>query len=554
MIAVPVIGWNPELSRTRNFGPGDLHSLIHNVYSTPVPGVGPILSPPAPPFGVPGIPGWIGVEGGVIGWRDFFTYGITSAAAQWGNTVGMEAAAVAALPYGAKEICFLCGNFFPTNIPGAGHPGHSTVEHFLPSACAFILFGLPPKVGSVLNQEVIMAAQMNPLLNFDDYQRRLIMQNFGYAHSYCNSKKSDLLFLDVIRFSPNTIVQGAPPPYNLEFGGFNGVGYRPVTFDGDFIYNYFDELFSTPRPSTGKTWLKEVSLASNPLRPGQPARTSVPPPGDLITDYADGSMTLLLNEPSPVAIPPLANIYDNWELNIPWGQHAKRFLFTSNISPALSPIALTLTNGPALKPIQAYFYNNLRYALFKAVVQIYRIFTNNFQAAPIAGIGILLQPVFLQVDVRIQQLIASQALVVQGGGGIPNNSAILENIKKLTTDSHGELKLHPHDLTIICIGFYIDMYNDYHENKELYNQVIEKMNNNYKSTVLLTYSKRVLTPKTQRENKVVKTFNKDDPRKRREVYNSNITSKRRESIMPTRRSLFKGGKRKRTRRNKKTKK
>lgn len=98
------------------------------------------------------------------------------------------------------------------------------------------------------------------------------------------------------------------------------------------------------------------------------------------------------------------------------------------------------------------------------------------------------------------------------------------------------------------------MYNDYHENKELYNQVIEKMNNNYKSTVLLTYSKRVLTPKTQRENKVVKTFNKDDPRKRREVYNSNITSKRRESIMPTRRSLFKGGKRKRTRRNKKTKK
>jgi hypothetical protein len=129
--------------------------------------------------------------------RDLFTYGTTDAKKQWAAAIAGPA------PPSHGAICYMCK--LPINDRGNWNSGQ--VEHLLPSALAFLLFGLPTDF-SRSNSNFISKIRSIPGLaeQITSYQQRvqtLQSLNFDWAHAYCNGLKSDFVFLNILKASPS---------------------------------------------------------------------------------------------------------------------------------------------------------------------------------------------------------------------------------------------------------------------------------------------------------------------------------------------------------------
>lgn len=126
--------------------------------------------------------------------RNQLDYGEHVAKKQWALTLrkGTE------LPEPDDEECFVCGSRF--KIGGKREWNSPEVEHLLPSAFAFLLFGLPGDFHEkwldktdenslvVSNYANLFGILMKPLQN----------RNYRWCHSYCNQQKSDSIFIDIL--------------------------------------------------------------------------------------------------------------------------------------------------------------------------------------------------------------------------------------------------------------------------------------------------------------------------------------------------------------------
>ena len=125
--------------------------------------------------------------------REKFNYGVADAKCQWGNALNDKHK----VPDSDDEICFICGLNFNERETWS----KPEVEHLLPSAFAFLLFGLPGKFHLKWRNDDEEACRIiyKAAVEFGEVVRNLQVKNYMWCHKVCNLVKSDKIFIEVVK-------------------------------------------------------------------------------------------------------------------------------------------------------------------------------------------------------------------------------------------------------------------------------------------------------------------------------------------------------------------
>ena len=127
--------------------------------------------------------------------RKDFNYGVDTAKDQW------VIASDHKVPDSEEETCFICGlDFNTTKIKDWRSP---QVEHLLPSAFAFLLFGLPGKFHLKWRNDDDEACRIiyKEAVEFGEIVRNLQVKNFLWCHAVCNLIKKDKIFIEAVKIT-----------------------------------------------------------------------------------------------------------------------------------------------------------------------------------------------------------------------------------------------------------------------------------------------------------------------------------------------------------------
>lgn len=125
----------------------------------------------------------------------------------------------------SKDICFLCG--FPLNYPNRVSQIKLNAEHILPTGGAFLLFGYPSKGTDII-----------------PFQKIVMPKNYEWAHSYCNSNKKALQFINVFY---------ADKLDDKKIHIFSEIPGNKVNYNEEAIQEFIAKQFRLTRPNPGKT-------------------------------------------------------------------------------------------------------------------------------------------------------------------------------------------------------------------------------------------------------------------------------------------------------------
>ena len=125
--------------------------------------------------------------------RDLLTYGTYNAETQWALAIRTR------LPDKDRSYCYICSQKCSSNIPHSWD--YPEVEHLLPSSFAFLTIGLPGEFNQKWHKpaKVKYTRMYNSVIGFQKIARELQEHNFTWCHKYCNSVKSDSIFIDLVR-------------------------------------------------------------------------------------------------------------------------------------------------------------------------------------------------------------------------------------------------------------------------------------------------------------------------------------------------------------------
>lgn len=125
--------------------------------------------------------------------RKDFNYGVDTAKSQWGIALKDKNK----VPDSDDETCFICG----LNFNESETWSKPEVEHLLPSAFAFLLFGLPGKFHLKWRNDDDEACRIiyKEALEFGEIVRNLQVKNYLWCHKFCNLVKSDKIFIEAVK-------------------------------------------------------------------------------------------------------------------------------------------------------------------------------------------------------------------------------------------------------------------------------------------------------------------------------------------------------------------
>lgn len=225
-----------ELLNVNNFGPIDCYNFIANTF----------VDGETTDRGNPKTP------------RDLFSYGVFLAKEQWALTLGIDKER---LTPNADDTCFLCK--MPFKLGGKSKAWNSPqVEHLLPSALAFLLFGLPAnlipgRTAEFTKKIASIPGLSDKITTYLKTKRDIQIHNYKWAHTFCNGQKRDMVFLNILKatescFNPRLMerceILTNPDRPSKKYGG-TGAGIGIGIGNGDTVKTidrYIDMLLPKP--------------------------------------------------------------------------------------------------------------------------------------------------------------------------------------------------------------------------------------------------------------------------------------------------------------------
>jgi len=176
--------------------------------------------------------------------RKQLDYGEDIAKEQWALSLKKE------VPDPGREKCFVCGLRF--KIGGKRAWNSPEVEHLLPSAFAFLLFGLPgdfhEKWLDKTDENSVVVSTYADL--FAIRMKPIQSRNYKWCHNYCNIQKSHSIFIDIVQ--QNNACKELKEDmcrYKVKSGG-------DIDLNMQIIETYIDKLQNSPSDS-GISWRRE---------------------------------------------------------------------------------------------------------------------------------------------------------------------------------------------------------------------------------------------------------------------------------------------------------
>lgn len=124
--------------------------------------------------------------------RNQLSYGLNEAKKQWGKALRSED-----VPDPEYDQCFVC----KLDLSKENTWSSPQVEHLLPSAFAFLLFGLPGKFHFKWRDDKEESSRIiyTTAVEFGDLMNDLQVENYKWCHAYCNTIKRDSIFIKIVK-------------------------------------------------------------------------------------------------------------------------------------------------------------------------------------------------------------------------------------------------------------------------------------------------------------------------------------------------------------------
>jgi hypothetical protein len=174
--------------------------------------------------------------------RNKLSYGVNQAESQWA-----KALLDGAVPDPEGTPCFIC------KLPCTKREEWSSpqVEHLLPSAFAFLLFGLPGKFHSNWKEDSDAPTRKiyKAAVDFGASMRELQATNYKWCHAYCNRIKGASIFIKILRATAGCLDDYGACEYDIYSGD-------KITLNYSSTYTFNTKLFESPSDSR-ESWQRK---------------------------------------------------------------------------------------------------------------------------------------------------------------------------------------------------------------------------------------------------------------------------------------------------------
>lgn len=182
--------------------------------------------------------------------RNKLSYGQNEAKKQW--AIALRDGAV---PDSERTPCFIC------KMPCSDRERWSSpqVEHLLPSAFAFLLFGLPGKFHLNWRDDNDLAIRKiyKAAVDFGNSMKELQATNYKWCHTYCNGIKRDNIFIKILRATPGCLDDYGACEYDIYSGD-------KITLSYSSTYAFNTKLFESPSDSR-ESWQRKYKGNRNDI-------------------------------------------------------------------------------------------------------------------------------------------------------------------------------------------------------------------------------------------------------------------------------------------------
>jgi protein-arginine kinase activator protein McsA len=182
--------------------------------------------------------------------RDKLSYGQNEAKKQWAIALRENE------PDPDTEDCFICEQPHSKSE----HWSSPQVEHLLPSAFAFLLFGLPGKFHLKWRDDKEESSRIiyNTAVQFGELMKGLQVNNYKWCHAYCNSIKRDSIFVKIVKATKGCLGSTSDP---CEVNIYSG---RDIIINKPSVEKFTSKLFNSTSDS-GRAWKQNYTGDSDDI-------------------------------------------------------------------------------------------------------------------------------------------------------------------------------------------------------------------------------------------------------------------------------------------------